>query len=81
MSTGGINHIHIHVHSNSPVGESVTGFATGKNGEFCCGNCVHMAGSYCTHPVMISDSKQPKTRAGVVVDHDDCCTFVRRPGD
>lgn len=65
-----------------PVGEDTTGFTEGgDHGEFNCGNCVHMKDG-CTHPIMKSISKQPKLKNGnIEVDEDDCCTFVRRPGD
>lgn len=67
---------------DEPVGEYVTEFEKGEGkGPFNCGNCVHMSGSVCVHPVMIALSKQPKKNGKPVVDKDDCCRYVRRKGD
>lgn len=69
--------------NNSPSGEPVTEFSKydGK-GPFKCGNCVHFEDGTCHHPVMMRESKQPKTEDGYVrVNSGDCCKFVRRPGE
>lgn len=67
---------------DQPVGEPKTDFEKGDDkGPFQCGNCVHMKGPVCVHPVMVEYSKQPRDKDGYPkVDHDDCCQFVRRPG-
>ena len=69
--------------NTDPVGEPITGFEEGLgHGPFRCGNCVHMKFGVCAHPVMIEHSKQPRGYFGYPeVDEDDCCNFVRRPGD
>lgn len=66
-----------------PVGEPETEFTEGGDkGPFNCGNCVHMRAGICNHPTMIEHSKQPRNKRGFPkVDEDDCCKFVRRPGD
>lgn len=67
---------------NAPTGEPKTEFEKGDGkGEFQCGNCVHMKGQACVHPVMVEYSRQPRDKDGnPKVDSDDCCQFVRRPG-
>lgn len=69
--------------NDNPTGEEVTGFINGAGrGEFNCGNCVHMKGSACTHPVMVSKSHLLRDKDGnPKVDSDDCCKFQRRKGD
>lgn len=69
--------------NNKATGEDVTGFEKyAGRGPFKCGNCVHMKGNYCEHPVMMKDSHQPKNDEGYVkVDSGDCCRYVKRPGD
>jgi hypothetical protein len=66
----------------SPVGEPETEFTEGKDlGDFNCGNCVHMKDG-CVHPIMKAISKRPRKQNGnVEVDDDDCCKFVKRPGE
>ena len=65
------------------VGETTTGFQKGLGrGPFKCGNCVFYKHDTCRQPVMIQISAQPRTSDGYPkVDDDDCCTYVRRPGD
>ena len=66
-------------------GEDGTGFAKGDGkGEFNCGNCVHMQkddeANGCMHPIMMSLSKLKRNRENYpIVDHDDCCRYVKRP--
>jgi len=69
--------------STAEVGEYETSFVKGDGkGPFECGNCVHMHGEACHHPVMVSYSKQPRDdKRFPIVDEDDCCKFVRRPED
>ena len=66
-----------------PTGESGTGFehADGR-GPFECGNCIHMDGEVCVHPIMVDLSKEPRDRHNYpIVGKHDCCTYVRRKGD
>lgn len=69
--------------NDKPTGEPITEFEKYEaRGPFKCGNCVHMKGHACEHPVMKKDSKQPRDRFGYpIVDSGDCCKFVRRKGD
>jgi hypothetical protein len=65
----------------SETGEEGTGFEhdDGK-GVRECGNCVHMDGEVCKHPVMQAISKEPRDRDNFpIVSKHDCCRFVRRP--
>lgn len=68
--------------SNAPTGEAGTEFEkAGSLGPFECGNCAHMRGGACFHPVMMAKSKQPKNGNGSVkIGERDCCQFVRRVG-
>ena len=70
--------------SSAPVGEAYTEFTGGGGlGPFKCGNCVHAdhKEGVCNHPIMIWRSKQPRKNGKPVIDGDDCCKFVRRPGE
>ena len=68
---------------NAVTGEAVTEFQKGEGrGYFTCGNCIHMQGNGCAHPVMMKESKQPKIKGGLIkVAPKDSCKFIRRPGD
>lgn len=61
-------------------GESGTGYENpdGK-GPFECSNCNYFKNDYCSQPIMMKRSKQPRGKTGLVqVDMHACCEYVER---
>lgn len=69
------------IDSTKVKGEPGTGFETGADGPFNCGNCNFFDGSSCGQSTMMKRSKRPRVKGHrVKVAADDCCEYVDRKG-